>query len=198
MIRIASDWRIVGFAIGMLLCGVARGEVVPTGKSPQLFQDQSLHTPSNWEVRTPPIGKQFRLTVSHSVFQTTIETPDGPRPFSELPWARQAIIRIMAHQLKEPAVFQELLENRTNPIMFFGEGYFAEPFMYPGQPPEKIDEYFEFVLKAKQAFGSRFLGFDYGEWTWGGVDQNKPTRELLLSCGLLKLPSPQDRDQAIS
>ena len=196
MIRIASHWKIAGLVLGMLLCGVARGEVVPTGKSPQLFPDQPLVTPSNWDVRTPPIGEKFRLTVSHSVFQTTIETPDGPRPFSELPWAKHAIVRIMADQLKAPEVYRDLLENKSNPIMFFWEGYFAEPFMYPGQPPEKVDEYFQFVLKAKQAFGSRFLGFDYGEWTWGGVDKNKPMRELPLSCEILKLALPQDRDQA--
>lgn len=196
MIGIALHWRIACLVIGLLLCSVARGEVVPSRKTPQLFPDRPLFTPSNWNVRTLPVGEKFRLTVSHPVFQTTIETPDGPRRFSELPWAKQAIVRIMADQLKTPEVFRDLLENKTNPIMFFGEGYFAEPLMYPGQPPEKIDEYFEFVLKAKQAFGSRFLGFDYGEWTWGGVDQNKPMRELPLSCELLKLGLPQDRDQA--
>lgn len=196
-----SGRRIAGLVIAVLLADVllarvTHGEVVPTRKPLTLFSDSSLQTASNWQVQTLPVGEKFRLTVSLPVFQTTIETPDGPRPFSELPWAKQAIIRVMAHQIKDPAVFRDLLENKTNPIMFFGEGYFTEPFMYPGQSQAQIDEYFEFVLKTKQAFGSRFLGFDYGEWTWGGVSQNEPAKELPLSCELLKLPLPQNRDQA--
>ena len=194
--RALREWAGVGVALLLILASAAHGEVLPTRRAPQFFTDRSFSTPSNWQVRSLPTGQTFHLAVYYSSFKATIETEDGPKPFSQMHWAKDAIVRVRAHELRDPAVFEDLLENKTNPIMFFGEGAYMEPFMYPGRTRGQVDDYAAFVLKTKEAFGPRFLCIDYCEWTWGGVSRGKPTRELSLSCDILKLPLPADRDTA--
>ncbi|MDO9542984.1 MAG: hypothetical protein Q7J98_11780 [Kiritimatiellia bacterium] len=196
MSRIINKTEFYCIAMLIIFASAAYGEVYPTGKQQQLFNDQSFQTPTNWQIRALPSGQKFLPVVYYSSFKTTVETKDGPIPFSQMPWAKEAIVRIRVDELKDPVVFKDLLENKTNLIMFFGEGAYVESFMYPGKTPAQIDEYFEFVLKTKEAFGPRFLCFDYGEWSWGGVARDKPMRELPLSCELMNIPLPTNCNEA--
>lgn len=172
------------------------GEVYPTGKQQSLFKEQSLPNPTSWQIRSLPSGKKFHMSTYYGTFSATIQTKEGPLPFSRMPWAKEAIVRIGYNELKDPAVFKGLLENRTNLIMFFGYGHYQESYKYPGRTLEEIEDYFKLVLKARQAFGSRFLCLDYCEWTWGGVSGDKPVSELTDSIKLLNIPSPTNRDEA--
>jgi len=124
-----------GVALLLMLAAPAHGEVLPTRRPPQFFKDSSFSTPSDWQVRVLPTGQTFHLAVYYSSFKATIETEHGPKPFSQMPWAKDAIVRVLAHQLRDPAVFKDLLENKTNPIMFFGYGHYMQPHLYPGRTP---------------------------------------------------------------
>jgi len=200
-----SHIHVIGHVLRVVCCGVvllvtvARavyGEVYPTGAPQQLFRDQSLAAPANWRVRTLPGGHSFLPVTYYQTFDTTVQTDDGPTPFSGLPWAKDAIVRIMHGYLSDPAVFDDLLHNKTNLLMFFGQGKYMQPYMYPGLAEAQLDEFFNLVLKTKQAFGPRFFALDYAEWSWGGVSRTKPTRELTDSLKLLNLPAPENHDEA--
>ncbi len=170
-------------------------EVLPTGETTRLFAEPRRDASPVWDVKSLSVGGTFRPVVYFSTFRTTIQTTHGPMLFADQPWAKQAIVRIRVDELNDPAA-RDLLQKRTNPIMIFGEGAFVESFMYPGNSAARIDQYFESVVKAKEAFGDRFLCFDYGEWTWGGVSGTEPMRELPLSCETLRLPLPKTATEA--
>ncbi len=194
MSRIILELGSCSVVLFLFLPGAPCGEVVPTRKTQPLFKEPSFQTPANWQVRTMPNGQKFVPVLYYGTFLSTVETKDGRKPFSKMPWAKDAIVRIRYDELKDPAVFKDLLENKTNPIMFFGEGDYLEPYLYPGKGPAQVDEYFDFVVKTKKAFGSRFLCFDYAEWCSGGVGQDK--RELTLSCKRMNISLPKNRGEA--
>lgn len=176
--------------------GGAGGEIAPTGRAFPLFPDSSFDVPPAWQIKPLPGGATYRQVVYYSSFRSTIETDDGPRPFAQQPWAQNAIVRVTVDELRDPTAFKDLLENKANPIMLFGEAAYMEPFLYPGRSVAEVDAYVDFVRKTKEAFGLRFLCIDYCEWTWGGVSGNQSMRELPESLAILKLEPPQDRDQA--
>jgi hypothetical protein len=171
-------------------------EVLPSRRQQPLFAEGLATVPQAWRPRPITGGRDFLPVVYYSSFKQTVETPDGPKPFSDQPWARQAIVRVLVDELRDPKVYADLLERHANPIMVFGTGSYLETVLYPGKTPEQVDEYVAFVKKARDDFGSRFLCVDYGEWTWGGVAYDKPMRELPVSCELLGIPVPKTLDEA--
>lgn len=196
MSKIIGKIRFYCIAILLFPASAVYGEVYPTGKQQQLFKEQSFQTPTNWQIRTLPTGQKFLMSTYYGAFSATIQTKDGPMPFSHIPWAREAIVRIGYDQLKDPAIFKDLLENKTNPLMFFGYGGYHEPYVYPGRTPAEIEDYFNFVLKAKQAFGPRFLCLDYCEWSHGGVSDTQPIRNFKETLKLFNISCPTNCDEA--
>ncbi|MDA1211863.1 MAG: hypothetical protein O2955_05065 [Planctomycetota bacterium] len=180
----------------LMLVSVTSAEVRPTGRDEPLFRERLFESPAQWHVKRLPTGRDFHLATYYSSFSSTVEGSDGPMPFSEIPWANQAIVRVSYDELKNPEIFNDLLHNKTNPIMFFGYGHYMEPYKYPGRTPSEIDDYFKLVVAAQEAFGPRFLCLDYCEWSWGGVSRDEATSELTESIKLLNLPLPKDRDTA--
>ncbi len=180
----------------LLLLGVclAHAEVFPTGKPQQLFPGETFPVPPNWQIPTLSTGKAFHLTAYYGSFSATIQTREGPKVFSEaLPWAKDCIVRVGCDQLQKPEVLKALLEGCTNPILLFGYGHFMEPDHYPGRTAAEVDAYFDQVVKAKQAFGKRFLALDYGEWTWGGLGST--TKWLEQDLELFHIPRPTNHDE---
>lgn len=180
------------------MLGVAAvGEVFPTGKDQPLFKEPPLETSSAWNIDSLPGGEKFLPVLYFKSFRATVETDDGPRLLADLPWAENAIVRLTVDELREPAVFHDLLNDRTNPIMLFGQGAYMENYLYPGTSPEAIEEYFKFVVTAREAFGDRFLALDYGEWSWGGVSGDKPARAFTEFFETFEgTEPPTDRDEA--
>jgi len=170
----------------------------PTGKPQRLFEKSSLEVPEKWRIPALPTGKTFHPGVYYESFRATLETRDGPKPFSEaFSFAQDAIVRILYGELRDPAVFKDLLENKRNPIMLFGEGGYLEPDYYTGQPKTEVDAYFDFVVKTKKAFGDRFIALDCGEWTWGGTTGMTPLMKKRCDT-LFRIPYPKDRDEGAS
>lgn len=196
-LAVAGIVVIFAIVLSTSLTSVAAGEIIPTGVAATLFSERTSEVPPGWRVKSLPGGKAFLPVLYYATFsKEAVETPDGPRRFSDLPWARESIVRVRVGELQDPAVRKDLLERKSNPIMVFGEGPYGEPFMYPGRTPAEIDAYFQAVLDAKKEFGSRFLCWDYGEWSWGGVEGSKPTRELTASCESLNLSPPKNLAEA--
>jgi len=92
-------WWFWCIAALVVLADGVRGEVHPTGRKQPLFSEPSHRTPTDWQVRCLPTGQQFLLAVYYASFKATIETSSGPLPFSQLPWAKEAIIRIRVDEL---------------------------------------------------------------------------------------------------
>lgn len=183
--------------VWVVLAQTARAEVLPSGRDTRLFSAGPSHdVPSSWRIKALPGGTAFVPVLYYPTFaKQDVRTPQGVMRFCDQPWAKNAIVRVRVDELKDPAIYQDLL-NRSNPIMIFGEGAYGEPFMYPGRTPAEIDQYVQFIVDTKKAFGSRFLCWDYGEWSWGGVEGPKPSRELAASCEALKMSPPENLDQA--
>jgi hypothetical protein len=182
--------------LALLSClGLVSAEVYPTGQLPPLFPESTFVVPPAWRIPTLATGKTFHFTVYYGSFRATVQTPDGPKPFSQaLPWAKDAIVRIGHGELEEPGVFKSLLESHTNPLMFFGYGHYMESDHYAGRTPAEVEAYFNQVLKTKQAFGKRFLALDYGEWSWGGLGGTSKWLDADLT--LFNIPRPTNRDEA--
>ncbi|MDO9543470.1 MAG: hypothetical protein Q7J98_14280 [Kiritimatiellia bacterium] len=187
MSRIINKIGFYCVAMLMIVAGTAYGEVYPTGKQQQLFQEPSFQTPTNWQVRTLPTGKKFQFVVYWRTFKTIIQTKDGPKPFSDcFDWAKDAIVRVM--ETGSPEIFQDLLKNKTNAILLWytqRRGFSTKPF---------DDDFFNYVLKVKQAYGNRFLALEDCEDSWGGC--GAVTNAMKKSCDeLYHIPYPKNRDE---
>ena len=193
-----NNKTVLFIVLGLLIFGCRlHAEVYPASKSQKLFKKQSFSIPSEWRICSLPTGPKFLMSVYYTTFNTTIQTEDGPMPFwKRFTWAKDAIIRIRCAELKSSKVFNELLKNKTNPIMLFGTARYMLSHNYPQYTRRESNEILNFILKAKHAFGPRFLGLDFGEWSWGGVNGAKPVKELTSTIKLFNIPAPKNSDEA--
>jgi len=181
--------------LALLLGAAAHAEVYPTGKPQQFFAGETFPVPANWRIPALYTGKTFHFTVYYSSFSKTLQTPTGPKPFGEaLPWARDCIVRVLTWELDDPQAYAALLGDAAHPVLFFGTAAEMEPFHYPGASPERVEAFFNQVLKTRRDFGKRFLALDLGEWTWGGVTGTAKWLEEDL--GLFGITRPTNHDEA--
>lgn len=188
-------WAITWAGVAVVvLHGIALSEILPTGRPQPLFADATFPVSPHGRILALPTGKTFHMVTDLRSQDKTIRTDRGPMRFGDLPWVKESIIRVRYGELQNPEVYRNLLEEKTNPIMFFGEGAWMEPHKYAPGAPANDHTHLKFILQMQERFGARFLALDYGEWSWGGVAAQ--AAYLKRSCDeIFRIPYPTNRDE---
>ena len=175
------------FLSAMLLAGgavQAEGLANQPSQMPRLFDSVRYELPQRWAYVPYSTGQPFYMKTGFGQQDTVVQTSVGPRPFRELSWVKTGAIRAHYSDLldTESKGYRRLL-TEDRPVVIAGMGSWWLQF----DP--------EVVLRVQSDFGRRFLGIDYGEWSWGGTAMQ--AAHLKRSCEeIYGIALPTNRQEA--